>query len=108
PQPGGSRRVPQWVFLHRLFRDVMQRDEVAHGVTGGGTRVDLLRRGLIAAAAAAGIVFALGFTTSFVGNRSIIRTATAAVESTRLIGGVPGTISDEDLAHLDSLREHTA
>lgn len=109
PQPGGGgRKVPQWVFVQRLFRDVLLRDDVARRITGGGTRVDLLRRGLIASAAAACLVFALGFTFSFFGNRSLIRGAVAAAAEAREIGAMPGTPAEEELARLDALREQTA
>jgi type VI secretion system protein ImpL len=108
PPVTGGRRVPQWVFLHRLFRDVMLGDENASGMTGGGTRVDLLRRALFTAAAAAGLIFALGFTVSYGHNRALIRDSVAAVEGAREVGRIPGTLGTEDLARLDTLRDQTA
>jgi type VI secretion system protein ImpL len=108
PPPSGSRRVPQWVFLHRLFRDVILPDEAALGLTGGGTRVDLMRRALLTAAAAACLVFTLGLTYSFAGNRSLVRGSVAAVQGAREVGRIPGTLGSEDLTRLDTLREQTA
>ncbi|HSJ10166.1 MAG TPA: type VI secretion protein IcmF/TssM N-terminal domain-containing protein [Longimicrobiales bacterium] len=105
--PGG-RKVPQWVFLRRLFRDVILADDVAFRMTRGGTRVDMLRRSLIAGAAAACLVLALGFTVSYAGNRGMVRDATRAAAAVRHVGGVPGTLGEEDLARLDTLRVHTA
>lgn len=105
--PGAGRKVPQWVFLQRLFRDVVLRDDAILRITGGGTRVDLLRRGLIASAAAACVVLALGFTVSFAGNRALVRRSIAAAEEARDIGTLPGTPTEADLAKLDTLRQRT-
>jgi type VI secretion system protein ImpL len=108
PAVHGGRRVPQWVFLHRLFREVLLGDTVAGRLTGGGTRVDLLRRGLIASAAAACVIFAIGATVSFGGNRQLVRTAVATASDAREVGGIAGIIGEDDLARLDALRAHTA
>ena len=40
---GGSRRVPQWVFLTSLFNDVLVKDRVALATSGSSSRVNLLR-----------------------------------------------------------------
>jgi type VI secretion system protein ImpL len=105
---GAGRKVPQWVFLRRLFHDVLLGDDVAQRLTGGGTRVNLLRRGLIASAAAACVIFMVGATTSFAGNRGVVRASVAAATEAREIGGVAGVIGEEDLARLDALRARTA
>jgi type VI secretion system protein ImpL len=101
---GGGRKVPQWVFLPRLFRDVILRDDVALNLTGGGTRVDLLRRSLIGAAAAACLILVAGFTTSYAKNRSMIVHSAAAA----LFAGDARTASSEHLVQLDSLRRAAA
>jgi type VI secretion system protein ImpL len=101
---GGGRKVPQWVFLPRLFRDVILLDDVALNLTGGGTRVDLLRRSLIGAAAAACLVLAVGFTTSYAKNRSMILHSIEAAAFAR----DARTASSEDLLQLDSLRSAAA
>jgi type VI secretion system protein ImpL len=103
PLAGGGRRVPQWVFLPRLLPDVVLADEVARGMTAGGTRVELLRRGLIASAAAACVLFALGATVSFVGNRQLVKQGTIAAQQAREVGGTPGVVGEDDLARLDAL-----
>lgn len=101
---GGSRKVPQWVFLHRLFRDIVLRDDMALRITGSGTRVELLRRGLIATAAAACVVLTLGFTFSYVNNRSLIRGSVSAVTEASDVGRLPGTRNADELMRLDALR----
>ena len=106
--PRGGRKVPQWVFLRRLFREVLLVDKLALSITAGGARVDLLRRTLIGAAAAAAIFVALGMTVSFAGNRKLVRGSVAAASAAREVGGVGSLVGEEDLARLDALRERTA
>jgi type VI secretion system protein ImpL len=106
--PRGGRKVPQWVFLRRLFREVPLVDDLALRITGGGARVDYLRRALIVAAAAVLILVALWMTVSFVGNRGLVRRSVAAVSAAQAVGGVGSLVGEEDLARLDTLRERTA
>lgn len=102
-----GRRVPQWVFLRRFFRDVVLRDDAAERLTGSGARVELLRRGLIATAAAACVVLALGFTVSYAGNRRMVGDAITATREALEAGNIPGQRSEEDLEKLDTLRTLT-
>lgn len=103
-----SRKVPQWVFLERLFRDVVLTDRVAFGVTRGGARVDAMRRGLIAAAAILALVLAVGFSVSFLENRDL----EAAVRgSVGRLAATPPLAPDrlatgESLKGLEELRRH--
>ncbi|NJD10324.1 MAG: hypothetical protein FIB01_07720 [Gemmatimonadetes bacterium] len=106
--PRGGRKVPQWVFLRRLFREVLLGDDLALRITAGGARVDLLRRSLIGAAAAALIFVALAMTVSFAGNRKLVRTSIAAASAAKEVGGVGSLVGEEDLATLAALRERTA
>ncbi len=104
----GSREVPEWLFLKRLFREVILQDRAAMGVTGGGTRVNLLRRGLIGASAAAAAVLAVGMVVSFFQNRALVRDALAAaqgVETLAPAGAEPPTA--DALRRLDALRVQT-
>ncbi|HEX3276538.1 MAG TPA: type VI secretion protein IcmF/TssM N-terminal domain-containing protein, partial [Gemmatimonadales bacterium] len=68
---GTSRRVPQWVFLERIFPQVILGDEAALGSTGSSRRVSRLRR----LAAVAVILLALaaigGLVVSYAGNRRL-------------------------------------
>ena len=105
PVPAQVRReFPQWLFVERLFRDVVFRDEVAMGVTHGGVRVNLLRRALLAAACAIILLAALATLTSYLGNRAVTRRVAearrevASLASVR--GGLPAT---EALRQLDRL-----
>ncbi|HEY4307359.1 MAG TPA: ImcF-related family protein [Gemmatimonadaceae bacterium] len=70
----------QWVFLPRLFGDVVLADlNTAAAVARGGVRVSRLRRGLFATGIAAALIVAIGITVSWISNRSLAqRTSDAA------------------------------
>lgn len=103
---GQSRRVPQWLFHERVFRDVVLSDQVARAVTGGGARVNLLRRASLAGVTLVSL-FLLGWITlSFLGNRGIQEDARVA------LGGVQGIESAgaelpslEVLQRMEALRQ---
>src|SRR5208337_4655356 len=93
----GSRRVPQWVFLTQLFNAVIVKDRVALAASGVSTRVNLLRRVALVLVALAGIVCAIGFLVSFIGNHSLesnVRIALHDVQSVQQ----PGTNQVASLA----------
>ena len=111
PQTGvpfgrGGRKVPQWIFLGHLFSDIILRDETALGASGSSTKTNMLRRVLLVSAAALCLLFALGFTVSFFGNRAL---ENQVLEAARAIP--PGEASGlnlptpEALQKLDNLRE---
>lgn len=109
PQPtaprGGSRRVPEWVFLRRIFPDLVLADERAQALTAGGARVDLLRRGMIAAAAAFLLILSTGFSVSYANNRQLLAEGRGALERVRSLTAPVGEAPPAGaLLLLDSLR----
>ena len=76
----GSRKVPQWVFLSRLFNEVIVKDRVALAASGFSSRVSLLRRLALGFVTAVGVVCAIAFVISFVGNRSLESKVRTTVE----------------------------
>jgi type VI secretion system protein ImpL len=106
PSGPGGRKVPQWVFLGHLFSDLILRDENALGASGSSTRTSMLRRVLLVSAAALCLVFAIGFTVSFFGNRALenqVLDAARAIPAGEASGlNLP---TPEALQKLDSLRE---
>jgi type VI secretion system protein ImpL len=101
----GGRKVPEWVFLPRLLRDVVLADASALRGTGGGTRVHLLRRAAMAAGILLALGLSLGFTISYSNNRSLQKDTLAAA---RAIVAHPSadavTASVEELRRLEALR----
>ena len=99
-----GRKVPQWVFLERLFPEVILADRVAMGMTRGGRRVDLMRRaGLTTLILLAGTAL-LGFSISYAGNRRLQESALEAMKNASglpLTRGTPPGIGD--LRRLENL-----
>ncbi|HEY7637641.1 MAG TPA: ImcF-related family protein [Gemmatimonadales bacterium] len=94
-----ARKVPQWLFLDRLFPEVILNDPAAMKLTQGGRRVDLLRRLLLAGVMAGAVFVALGFTISYLGNRQLQQ---SVLEARR---DLPAQGKDEQgLPTLDALR----
>jgi type VI secretion system protein ImpL len=95
----GSRKVPQWAFLTRLFNDVILKDRVALSASGFSARSNLLRRILFAVVVAIGLVCAGGFLVSFFQNRSL---ETEVMSAARDIPAVQ--LKDKQLPALDDLQ----
>jgi type VI secretion system protein ImpL len=103
----GSRKVPQWVFLSRLFNEVIVKDRVALAASGFNSRVSLLRRLALGFVTAIGLVCIVAFVISFVGNRSLENSVQTAVEQLRTAGqpAVNQPPSLSDLQDLERLRQ---
>jgi type VI secretion system protein ImpL len=94
-----SRKVPQWLFLDRLFKEIVLSDQAAMKLTQGGRRVDLLRRLLLTGVMAASLVLALGFSISYVGNRRLQESVLGARQALPTSG-----LDAQGLPTLDALR----
>jgi type VI secretion system protein ImpL len=102
---GGSRRVPQWVFLTSLFNDVLVKDRVALATSGSSSRVNLLRRIALGAALFIALICLTGFMVSFFRNRALetrVREAVADLSTLQTANNQPAGIGD--LTKLDNLR----
>ncbi len=95
----GPRRVPRWLFLDRIMREVVLADDAALAATRAGARIDALRRTALAIAAAACLVLAVGWTVSFLGNRAI---ESGAQEAARAVAVLPP--AGANIANVDALR----
>lgn len=109
PQPvarsGGSRRVPQWVFLTSLFNDVLVKDRVALATSGSSSRVNVLRRIALGAALFIVLICLTGFVVSFFRNRALetrVREAVADLSTLQTANNQPAGIGD--LTKLENLR----
>jgi type VI secretion system protein ImpL len=102
---GGSRRVPQWVFLTSLFNDVLVKDRVALATSGSSSRVNLVRRVALGAALLAGVICLTGFAVSFFRNRALeTRVQDAVADLTVLQPANHQAVGVGDLKKLDNLR----
>lgn len=104
-QEGGTRRVPQWILLGRLFNDVILEDQAALGASAGSTRTERMRRWLVSAGGALCLVLIAGCTVSYFRNRALeghVLDAAAAVAGAEAAGP---EVPLEGLRRLDTLRE---
>lgn len=109
PAPGASRKIPQWVFLSRLFRDVVLRDHVAMGITRGGVRLNVLRRLALASIAVVSSILMIAFIVSYSGNRRLQRDAgLGAAGLVGMVSSEPDLPNRETLAALDAMRASLA
>ena len=100
-----SRKIPQWMFLGRLFKDVIYKDRVALAATAGGAKVNLLRRVLLATASGIAVFYSLMLIISFAGNRRLQHRVEAAVRNVSADALPPGDLAtSETLRRLDTLR----
>lgn len=103
---GGSRRMPQWVFLTSLFNDVLIKDRVALAASGSSSHVNLLRRVLLGTAVLVGVICLTGFVVSFFRNRALeTRVQDAVADLKTLQTGTNRVAALDDLRKLDRLRE---
>ncbi len=111
PAAAVSRKKPQWVFLERIFPDIVLADGAALRATTGGTRVSGLRRTMFAAAAVLLLAVGLALTVSWILNRGLIGDTQLAAQSlsssaqSTSAAAAAGSLPDADvMARLDSLR----
>lgn len=106
PQYVGTKRVPQWVFLSRLFHQVILQDRAAQSASGSSTKTSGLQRWLMAAGIALLLIAAAGFTVSFFKNRAMIHNAVSAAEAIPAAEAAGSTLASVDsLQKLDVLRQ---
>jgi len=102
---GGSRRVPQWVFLTSLFNDVLAKDRVALATSGSSSHVNLMRRIALGTAVLLTLICVTGFTVSFLRNRVLeTRVQEAVTDLSTLDTGTNQVAGLSDLKKLDNLR----
>ena len=106
PQAAGTRKVPQWVFLNRLFQEILLQDRAAMGASATSARVDVVRRMLLAAAIAVCLVLSIGFIVSYAHNRALEnRIGAAAAANAAADASALNVASADALRRLESLRQ---
>jgi type VI secretion system protein ImpL len=104
PRRGGTRKVPQWVFLPHLFSKILLADKSALETSRASTRTSFLKRTLLTCASAVILIVLTFITISFFNNRSLEkRVATAAAAPVSSVA--PGSYAAQgDLESLEKLR----
>lgn len=100
-----TRRVPQWLFLGRLFSNVLLGDQAVASASGSSAKTSLLRRGLLASFAVVCLILCIGFTVSFFRNRALEQQINDAVHGSAAAVTPGGLASVEALRRLDILRK---
>ncbi|HEY3928419.1 MAG TPA: ImcF-related family protein [Candidatus Koribacter sp.] len=78
-----SRRVPQWMFVTRLFHDVILKDRAAMATSTFSVRTSMVRRILLGCLIFVFFVLAVGFTISFALNKQLHSEVLAAANAIR-------------------------
>ena len=101
---GGTRKVPQWVFLPHLFSQILLADKSALETSRASTRTSFLKRALLAGASVAILILLTLVTVSFFNNNSL-KGRVASAASTPVSPVASGTFASQgDLETLDKLR----
>ncbi|MCL4796595.1 MAG: hypothetical protein KJZ84_18670 [Bryobacteraceae bacterium] len=99
------RRVPQWVFVQRLFNEVILADQTAFRASSMSVGTNVGRRLLMSGAAVLALMIATGFMVSFFKNRALQKEVSEAVASIGAAGPVGQELAPVDtLRRLDTLR----
>jgi type VI secretion system protein ImpL len=105
----GTRKVPQWVFLSHFFHHVLLADSAARGASGSSVKTSMLRRVLLASAAALSLLYATALVVSYSKNRSLETTAHSAARGIEGVQPDPVTLASLDsLQRLETLRQSLA
>jgi type VI secretion system protein ImpL len=95
-----TKRVPQWLFVTRLFNQIILQDRAAMAASGSSTKTSTLQRLMLAAAALLLAVCAVAFTISFFKNRAVVANAVDAANAIPI-----AEASGQNLPSVDSLQK---
>jgi type VI secretion system protein ImpL len=102
-QRGGSRRVPQWVFLPHLFPRVVLADRTALDTSRSSTKTNVVKRVFIGAMAACIFLYFIGLVISYINNSSLENRLRSAAMSTQSVSQGDAAAGG-DLQNLERLR----
>jgi type VI secretion system protein ImpL len=108
-QQGGSRKIPQWVFLRNLFPGILLADRVGTTAAQVNVKVNFVRRLALAAAAVFALAMASWWTVSYLNNSRLAHEAVDAARAVPNIGLASGQLATTDsLQRLSKVRETLA
>lgn len=103
--PTGTRRVPQWLFLTRLFHNVIVQDHAAQSASAASLHASMWRRVALGAATLLLGLFSIALLVSYFGNRALLRDAMAAARAAQPAEAAGELASLDSLRRLDALRD---
>ena len=105
----GSRKIPQWVFLQRLFPDVILPDRAAGAIAQRNVKVYLARRILLGAIAAVGLFLCAWWIVSYRNNNALVDNAVSAARAVPSVSLASGQLpSVESLQKLTNVKDTLA
>jgi type VI secretion system protein ImpL len=106
PQPrrGGTRKVPQWVFLPHLFSKILLADKSALETSRASTRTSFLKRTLLTCTSVVILIVLALVTISFIRNRSLEQRVAQAAAVPVFPVSRGSFAAQGDLESLDKLR----
>ncbi len=106
---GAGRKVPQWLFLGHLFNDVVLADANARAASGSSTKTSLVKRIMLASAAAICVIYSILLAWSYFGNRDLEQESLAASKGIPAAEGAGGAVPGIDsLQKLENVRQSLA
>jgi type VI secretion system protein ImpL len=103
---GGSRKIPQWVFLGHFFPSVVLADHTATAFGRQNVKLNIARRILLATATAFAIFMAGWWSVSFTRNRALVGSAAQAARAIPQTPVAAGQVASVDsLAKLTQMKE---
>ncbi|MCC6242910.1 MAG: hypothetical protein IT353_08715 [Gemmatimonadaceae bacterium] len=99
-----TRKIPEWVFVDRLLRDVVLADSSAALVARGGVKVQSTRRWFLGAAIGATTLLGIAVTTSWLRNRSMSARVDAAARAVAALPVIPASSSSITYPSVQALR----
>ena len=100
-----ARRVPQWVFLRRLFSNLILTDSAASGSSRSSIKTSLLRRVMLSAATVLGLFLLVAWIISYSRNSALEEEVTAAARAIPGMAPAQGELASEQaLTKLEGLR----
>jgi type VI secretion system protein ImpL len=103
PVRSGLRKDPQWAFLPHLFSKLLLSDKSALEVSRASTKVNLLKRVLLAGVCCCIFAFLVVLTISFVNNRDLDQRVSAAAAIQVSPASPTKLASTQDMKNLDEL-----
>ena len=106
PDAVETRRVPQWVFLPQLFKEVLFKDKTALLSSAFSTKTDEHKRAFLTLAMGTVLLLMVGFTVSSIGNKKLEDRVLAAAQDVSDIHVAGRQLpSLDDLNKLETLRQ---
>ena len=108
-QRSGSRRVPQWAFLPRVFPQIVLADRSAHESSKSSVKTSAARRAIFVALSALGAMVLAAWTISFVANYRLATRAEQVVQAAKFLRPAGnGMVTQPDMQHLTEARSMAA